>query len=96
MSSSGRRHPGARHARFSVFSAPCQRCGCRWQIRGCLSSGPKPLVELLRGEPRYRHTCACGAEVAVLLPPFVDRHSITVTPILRPASGSPDRSRPAA
>lgn len=96
MSSSGCPHPGARHPRFSVLSAPCQRCGCRWQLKGCLSNGPRPLVEILRGEPRYQHTCACGAEVAVLLPPFVDRHSITAAPVIGPASGSPDSSRPAA
>jgi hypothetical protein len=89
-------HPGAMHGRFSVVSAPCGHCGRRWKLSGCLSNGPRPLAEILGGDPRFHHPCICGGEVAFLLPPFVDRLSITVTPPERPGRGFPDRSRPAA
>ena len=89
-------HPSSGDGRFSVVSAPCERCGRRWKLRGCLTNRERPLVEILSGDPRYHHPCVCGGAVVVLLPPFIDRSSITVIPPEWPARGSRDRSRPAA
>lgn len=84
-----------RHGRFSIVSRPCEQCGRRSELRGCLSGSAGPLAEILRGDPVLHHPCACGADLTFLVPPFVDRSCVTVSPTDRPGRSS-DLFRPAA
>jgi hypothetical protein len=89
-------HPGEKHGRFHIISAACERCGRRWELRGCVSIGPARIGDPRRADPYFRYPCQCGTEVAVLVPPFADGVGITVAPAVLPAWSPSDSPRAAA